>query len=73
LRETTDLCAEITGNQPPVTADTSSRPGDVPIYVSDCRRLYEHSDWRPQRGAREILSDIHGWIAQNASALEQAL
>jgi CDP-paratose 2-epimerase len=73
LRETTDLCAELTGNRLRVTGDSSSRPGDVPIYVSDCRRLYEHSDWRPSRGPREILADIHTWIAGHESALEQAL
>jgi CDP-paratose 2-epimerase len=73
LRETTELCAEITGNRPSVTADTSSRPGDVPIYVSDCRRLYGHSEWRPRHGAREILGDIHAWIAEHEPALERAL
>jgi CDP-paratose 2-epimerase len=73
LRETTDLCAEITGNGLPVTADTNSRPGDVPIYVSDCRRLYGYSDWRPRRGPREILGDIHAWIAEHEAALAHAL
>lgn len=73
LRETSDLCAEITGNRLHVSAEVSSRPGDVPTYVSDCRRLHVHSDWRPRRQPREILADIHAWIAQHESALEQAL
>ena len=69
LRETTALCAELTGNQVPVVADGTPRPGDVPIYISDCRRLYSRTAWRPRRGARDILADIHRWIAEHEDAL----
>ena len=42
------------------------RPGDVPVYISDCTRLYERTDWRPRRGPREILADISAWIANTS-------
>jgi CDP-paratose 2-epimerase len=70
LRETTELCREITGNSVEVTSSDESRPGDVRIYLSDCTRLYAMTDWRPQRSAREVLEDIFGWIAQNEHALQ---
>jgi CDP-paratose 2-epimerase len=73
LQETTALCAEITGHQLTVTADPDARPGDVPIYLSDCGRLHDHSDWRPRRGPREILADIHAWIAEHETALSRSL
>lgn len=73
LRETTALCAEITGNALTVGADTTPRPGDVPIYLSDCRRLYAHTDWRPRRGPTEILRDIAGWIDEHELALRRSL
>jgi CDP-paratose 2-epimerase len=73
LRETTELCAEITGNKVDVTAAGEDRQGDIPIYVSDCKRLFEHTEWRPRRDARRILEDIHGWIRSNEQAVLNAL
>jgi CDP-paratose 2-epimerase len=73
LRETTDLCREITGRIVDVRAAGEDRPGDIPIYLSDCTRLYERTDWRPRRGPAEILSDIHTWIVEHESALATAL
>jgi CDP-paratose 2-epimerase len=73
LRETTALCAGITGNELTVRADSATRPGDVPIYLSDCRRLYAHTDWRPRRGPMDILGDIAAWISRHEGELRQAL
>jgi len=73
LLETTALCAEITGNTIEMGSVSENRPGDVPVYVSDCRRLFSLSQWRPQRGPRRILEDIHTWILCNESAIERAL
>jgi CDP-paratose 2-epimerase len=58
LAETTALCREITGSDVPVGAAGESRAGDVRIYLSDCRALFAHTDWRPQRSPREVLQDI---------------
>jgi len=73
LRETTELCREITGREVPVVDSRSARPGDVRIYLSDCARLYERTEWRPQRGARQVLEDIHQWIVQNEESVRAAL
>jgi CDP-paratose 2-epimerase len=73
LLETTELCAEITGNRIDVTKAGEDRPGDVPVYISDCSRLFERSDWRPQRDAKRILEDIFEWIRANENAVLSAL
>jgi CDP-paratose 2-epimerase len=73
LLETTALCAEITGVTIEVERSSETRPGDLPLYISDCRRLFERSDWRPQRDARQILSEIDTWIADNERAVRGAL
>jgi CDP-paratose 2-epimerase len=73
LRETTDLCREITGRSVDVRPSGEERPGDIPIYISDCARLHAMTDWRPRRGAAEILADIHAWIVEHESALSAAL
>ncbi len=73
LLETTALCAEISGREVVVTASAENRPGDIPIYLSDASRLFSLTDWRPQRGARDILADIHGWIVEHEASVRAAL
>jgi CDP-paratose 2-epimerase len=73
LRETTELCREITGRKLDVRSAGEDRPGDIPIYLSDCTRLHDMTAWRPRRGAQTILADIHAWIVEHESALATAL
>ncbi len=73
LVETTEICREVTGNEVPVEAVQEPRPGDVPIYISDCDLLYRHTDWRPRRGPREILEEINGWISDHEAAVKTSL
>jgi CDP-paratose 2-epimerase len=49
------------------------RPDDVPIYISDCRRLFERTDWRPRRNPRQVLEDTLTWIAENERQVLAAL
>jgi CDP-paratose 2-epimerase len=73
LRETTALCEQLTGNRLQVARTADTRPGDVPLYISDCSRLGELSDWRPRRGPSEILADIHAWICAHEDAVRSTL
>jgi CDP-paratose 2-epimerase len=73
LAETTALCREITGRELAVGPADEERPGDVPLYVSDCSRLFGLTDWRPRRSAREVLEDIAAWIHANAEDVRSAL
>jgi CDP-paratose 2-epimerase len=73
LLETTALCAEITGHRLEVEASTETRQGDVPLYVSDCRALASLSEWRPRRGPRAVLADLHAWVCAHEADLERTL
>jgi CDP-paratose 2-epimerase len=73
LLEATELCRELTGNEIPIEGTSEGRPGDVPLYISDCGHLFERTDWRPSRTPREILADIHAWVENTGPALEAAL
>src|SRR5260370_40520665 len=55
LLETTALCADITGQAIEVGSVSETRPGDVPVYISDCAALHARTDWRPPQGARGAL------------------
>jgi CDP-paratose 2-epimerase len=73
LVETTNLCQELTGNEIAINGDPQTRPGDVPIYLSDCDLLYGHTDWRPRHGPEQILEAIFLWIKEHERAVERAL
>jgi CDP-paratose 2-epimerase len=73
LVETTDLCRELTGKTVAVNGSEQTRPGDVPIYISDCGLLYERSEWRPRRTPPDILESIFLWINENERAVHEAL
>ncbi len=73
LLETTEICRELTGSEVPIDSVQETRPGDVPIFLADCARLFERTAWRPSRDPRQTLSDIHRWTAENEAGLAQAL
>ena len=73
LLETTAICRELTGRDVPIGAEAETRAGDVRCYLSDCRALFAHTDWRPQRSPHDVLRDIHAWISSHEQLVLQAL
>jgi CDP-paratose 2-epimerase len=73
LRETTEICRRLTSQEVSIAAVEETRAGDVPIYISDCGRLFEHTEWRPRHSAEEILADIATWIESDSERIAAAL
>jgi CDP-paratose 2-epimerase len=73
LLETTAICRELTGNKVPIAPMPETRAGDVPVYLSDCARLFSLDEWRPRRSAEQVLADIHDWIAADEARIAAAL
>jgi CDP-paratose 2-epimerase len=73
LRETTTICRELSGNEVSIEPEPETRSGDVPIYLSDCARLFGLDEWRPRRSAEQVLADIHAWIAGDEERIAAAL
>lgn len=73
LQETTRICRRLTGNEVPIEPVEQTRPGDVPIYLSDCAKLFGLDAWRPRRHAEQVLADIHDWIAADEGGIAEAL
>ncbi len=73
LLETTALCRELTGNEVAIGTEVETRPGDVPVYLSDCNRLHSLTSWRPRRGARDVLADLLAWSTEHEDDLRAAL
>ena len=45
----------------------------MPLYLSDCRRLFARTDWRPTKGPREVLADILAWVEEHEDAVARSL
>jgi len=73
LLETTAICRDLTGRSVDVASSSQDRPGDVRIYISDCRRLAGHTEWRPRRGPHRVLSDIFEWVHDNERDVRAAI
>lgn len=70
LLETTMLCQRITGNAIPVLSDTSGRPADMPIYITDCTRVTAATGWRPMRTPEQTLRSIYEWIVKEMPTVQ---
>lgn len=73
LLEATDLCRELTGRTVEIRAAGADRPGDVPLYLSDCARLFRHTEWRPRRDTDAILSDTLAWVHKHEVEVKSLL
>lgn len=69
LCETTKLCQEITGNEVAIEAISENRTGDMPIFITDSRKLIEATGWQPKRDGKTLITDIYEWIRQHEQAL----
>ncbi|HRV59825.1 MAG TPA: NAD-dependent epimerase/dehydratase family protein [Solirubrobacterales bacterium] len=73
LLEATGICAGLTGHELEIAEVSEDRDGDVPLYISDCSRLFEHTSWRPGRDAKCVLADIHEWIESDRDRVGEVL
>ena len=69
LLELTEWCEKITGQSIPIRSDPESRPGDIPWFITDSRRIQNHSGWKPKRNLESIFKEIHHWIHSNQDQL----
>jgi len=70
LCEFTTLCVEITGKKIPISPVSATRPNDLRIFVADCTRLFEKTQWRPKRDVRRIVQDIDDWVTSHSTELQ---
>jgi CDP-paratose 2-epimerase len=73
LAEFTGLCEQLTHAGLEIGSDPRTRPGDVPVYVTDNRRVTEHYGWRPTRTVDDVAASLHAWIVEHRQLLETSL
>ncbi|MFP4221199.1 MAG: NAD-dependent epimerase/dehydratase family protein [Phormidium sp.] len=70
LLETTRICQEITGTAIEITPVPETRPGDIPIFITDSRKVMSQLNWRPKRDIQQTLQDIYDWIVREESQIK---
>ena len=73
LLETTLYCEKITGNRAVISSDSNNRQGDVRIYISDNKRVFERTGWYPEISKEETLNEIFLWIKDNEHLLKKSI
>jgi len=73
LRELTALCREVTGREIPIASDATTRPADIPYYVSDTRHVRQATGWQPKASVRRIVEDVDRWLVEGRDSLQSIL
>jgi CDP-paratose 2-epimerase len=73
LKELSEFCIQITGNVIPIQKIPDTRVADIPLYISDTRKVEAICGWRPQKSVEDILTDIYQWMRENESDLRPIL
>lgn len=69
LKEYTALCESITGNTVDIKKRMESNIVDVPLYLSDYSKAAKEFDWKPEKDAKTIVTEIHQWLLDNEKTL----
>ncbi|MGD1044799.1 MAG: NAD-dependent epimerase/dehydratase family protein [Bacteroidota bacterium] len=70
LRETTDLCEQITGNNLEIVPILSDRPADVLWYITDNSKTVQEFKWTIDKEPTAILTDTYAWLLENERILK---
>ena len=73
LAEYSGLCAEVSGRSLSIGSLDDTRPGDIPIYITDNTRVTARYGWSPSRSLADIAADLHTWIVAARDDLEATL
>jgi CDP-paratose 2-epimerase len=70
LAEMTLLCQKVLGRKVPIEKRIESHTVDIPLFLSDCRKVSEHFDWQPQKTVENIVEETAQWFKTNDSILK---
>jgi len=73
LLEFTRKCEALTGNHLEMGSKPETRPGDVPVYITDNTRVTGRFGWTPRRSIDDIAGDLYAWVREHEAALRATL
>ena len=73
LQELTELCRRYAGNTIPIAGEVTNRAADIPLYLTDNRRVTAATGWTPARTADMIVEEVCAWLRDHEGALRPLL
>lgn len=69
LLELNDYCKQQFGFDKPIKTESTTRPFDLPYYVTDNSQVKKFWDWEPQQSAIQVLEEIVEYAKDNREKL----
>lgn len=69
LRELTEKTVRAVGRRVDIGDDPTVRPGDVPLYLTDRRRVMADCEWQPRRDVEVVIDDTARWMRDHEELL----
>ena len=73
LAELTDLCRARTASGRDPGEDPTTRPADIPYYVTDHDAVTRATGWTPKRSVEMILDEVLEWLGRYRATVEPVL
>lgn len=73
LAELTELCQSITGRSIEILKSEENRPGDIPLYVTDNKKITAFSQWKPEISVSTLLEEVFEWFKEDEVKLKPIL
>lgn len=73
LKELTEVCRSVTGQDVTIGTEHGNRPADVRIYISDSRRVSAISGWAPKRNLQTTVAHMDEWMTAHRNTLRPVL
>lgn len=73
LLDLTAHCTREAGRSLDIAPEAEGRAADIPVYLTDARRVQEACGWVPKRDAEQTLGEIFAWLRDNERILRPIL
>jgi CDP-paratose 2-epimerase len=73
LSELTQICQSVSGRSIPIGAVKTTRPGDIPYYVTDNAKVTAKYAWSPKRSIQTVVEDISLWLRAEEPTIRSIL
>ena len=62
LLELTGICRDVTGVEIEITPEPETRYADIPVYITDNRKITSFCNWKPEKKIPDLINDIYKWM-----------
>jgi len=70
LLELTEICRGVTGKTIEISPEPEMRYADIPVYISDNRKINSFCGWQPEKDIHSLIEDIYAWMCDTPGVKE---